>query len=290
MSETRLTHNSEQRKAQAVALQASISSQVEALRNSDQWCRFLRFAQSFHQYSLNNVLLILSQRPDATRVAGYRAWQALGRQVRTGEKGIHIFGYRKQEVSAELTYPGNDPDGDVAAARTITHFPIVTVFDITQTDPTDEDATVTLSQPVIGEDDQDIVPKLMAHLIANGWTVEHERLSRGLNGYTDPTKKRVTLSDSLSAKQSAKTLIHETAHIVLDHIADPDEYELHRGLAETEAESVAYVVAGLAGIDTASYSIGYIAGWSYSDTVTISSTAGRVLQAAHTIAEIILPS
>ena len=45
----------------------------------------------FHTYSFNNVALIVAQRPEATRVAGYRAWQALGRQVRKGEKGMVIF-------------------------------------------------------------------------------------------------------------------------------------------------------------------------------------------------------
>jgi N-terminal domain of anti-restriction factor ArdC len=45
----------------------------------------------FHKYSFGNVLLIARARPDATYVAGYRAWNALGRYVRKGEKGILIL-------------------------------------------------------------------------------------------------------------------------------------------------------------------------------------------------------
>ncbi|MEO7016746.1 MAG: hypothetical protein ABI130_08145 [Leifsonia sp.] len=82
-------------------------------------------------------------------------------------------------------------------------------------------------------------------------------------------------------EQAAKTLIHEAAHIELGHID---------GLMETEADSVAYVVAGILGFDTSAYSIGYIAGWSDGDTDLIKVTAARVLKTAHSIAEILRPA
>jgi hypothetical protein len=66
------TKTAEGRRAQAEQLQASIADQVDQLRNSEQWIRFLQFAQSFHHYSLNNLILIMGQRPNATRVAGFR--------------------------------------------------------------------------------------------------------------------------------------------------------------------------------------------------------------------------
>ena len=66
---------------------------------------------------------------------------------------------------------------------------------------------------------------------------------------------------------------------------DPAEYVQHRGIKETEAESVAYVVAGILGLDTSAYSIGYVAGWSQCEAETIKATAARVLAAAHTLAD-----
>jgi hypothetical protein len=45
----------------------------------------------FHRYSVHNVYLIASQRPMATRVAGFHTWRTLGRFVRKGEKGIAIL-------------------------------------------------------------------------------------------------------------------------------------------------------------------------------------------------------
>lgn len=73
----------------------------------------------------------------------------------------------------------------------------------------------------------------------------------------------------------------------LGHVEDLGEYATHRGLMETEAESVAYVVAGMVGFDTSAYSIGYIAGWSSCDLAVIKSTAARVLATAHRIAAIL---
>ena len=90
----------EERRAHAEELQDSIAEQVDQLRHSEQWARFLKFAQSFHCYSLGNLLLILDQCPNATRVAGFRQWQAKGRQVRKGERAIRIFGYAQKKITA----------------------------------------------------------------------------------------------------------------------------------------------------------------------------------------------
>ena len=273
----------EEKKAQAEALHASIAEQVDALRGTGQWQRFLNFAQSFHAYSLGNLLLILSQYPDATAVAGFRAWQAKGRQVRKGERGIRIFGYWQQEVTEE------DDSGE-EVEKSITRFPVLSVFDIGQTEPIDgvpDNSTIT--RQLVGADDLGIVDALSDHLRAQGWTITRQNLAGTKNGYTRPEGRLVVLEENLSPAHAAKTIIHETAHIELGHIEDMTEYLEHRGLSETEAESVAYVVAGMLGIDTSAYSIGYIAGWSDGNTDMIKSTATRVLRAAHTIAGILSP-
>jgi len=63
----------------------------------------------FHRYSLNNVLLIPVQLPDATHVAGFQAWQKLGRFVRRGESGIVIL--------APMMYPRNGDHAEQQAAE-----------------------------------------------------------------------------------------------------------------------------------------------------------------------------
>src|SRR3954466_8259986 len=79
---------------QPAAIQESLTrleQAVGAIHDSETFRAYLDAQATFHQYSFGNVLLILSQKPDATRVAGYHTWKSLGRQVRRGEKGIRII-------------------------------------------------------------------------------------------------------------------------------------------------------------------------------------------------------
>ena len=61
----------------AVALNAGHSEALTA---------YLKAIGRFHRYSLHNVLLIASQRPNASHVAGFRRWNELGRFVKKGER------------------------------------------------------------------------------------------------------------------------------------------------------------------------------------------------------------
>lgn len=135
----------------------------------------LDFARSFHDYSLNYLLLILTQKPDATMVAGFRQWQAKGRQVREGETSIRIFGYNSNKATER-----NDEQ------RIVHYFPVLSVFDISQTD-LNEGAT-SAENPVhqlTGDDDRGVLVTLTGHLKDNGWAVVRENLAQ-VNGYTDP--------------------------------------------------------------------------------------------------------
>src|SRR6476620_6606823 len=79
---------------QPAAIQESLTrleQAVSAIHDSDTFRSYLDAQARFHSYSFGNVLLILSQKPDATRVAGYQTWKQLGRQVRRGERGIRII-------------------------------------------------------------------------------------------------------------------------------------------------------------------------------------------------------
>jgi len=272
----------EQRKAQAEALHASIVHQVQRLADSGQWRSFLDFARSFHTYSLNNLLLILAQNPEATMVAGFRQWQAKGRQVRKGEHAIKIFGYNFKAIRNTDLESDADPE-----EHTVHYFPVLSVFDISQTDPV-EGMTVPENpvQQLNGKHDHGVIRPLTVHLEALGWTIAREALTHA-NGFTDPEQHTVALRCDLAPEQAAKTLIHEAAHIELGHMDDLEEYRQHRGRMEVEAESVAYIVAGLAGFDTSAYSIGYITGWADEDVQLIRTTASRVLEAAHAITEFI---
>ena len=137
-----------------------------------------------------------------------------------------------------------------------------------------------------GSDEAGIYAATADYLTAQGWTVTRETIHGETNGYTttDGTK-RVVVDAALSDAQAAKTILHEAAHVILHSAEDHAEYVAHRGLKECEAESVAYIVAGILGLDTSAYSIGYVAGCSESDVDLIKSTAAAVLRTAHTLAD-----
>ncbi|MDE8670840.1 ArdC-like ssDNA-binding domain-containing protein [Pseudarthrobacter sp. H3Y2-7] len=278
---TKTRKTAEERKAQAEALHAQLTAQIETFTSSAEWMKFLAFAQAFHAYSLNNVILILSQCNIASRVAGFRRWQDLGRQVRKGEKAIRIFGYSTKKVTETNEATGEDEE------KTVVRFPILSVFDISQTDVIEgaEDYS-SPARRLTGSDDLGIVANVTEFLTARGWSVTHEAIPGEVNGYTttDGTR-RVVIDANLSPAQAAKTAIHEAAHVILHAEEDHKEYVAHRGVKETEAESVAYVMAGMLGLDTSAYSVGYVAGWAKADMETIKATAANVLRAVHELAE-----
>src|SRR5664280_297758 len=95
------------------ALHGQLAEQVAALRTGEDWRRWLEVAGRFHRYSFNNTLLIAGQRPDATAVAGYEAWKAMGRQVTKGEKGLRILAPIVRRAGAGA---GQDQAASTAAA------------------------------------------------------------------------------------------------------------------------------------------------------------------------------
>ncbi len=89
---TKHTRNPEARKAEIAALHQRMAEQVAQLATSEGWRSWVEMAGRLHHYSFRNILLIKSQNRGATRVAGFRAWQEMGRQVRKGGHGIRIMG------------------------------------------------------------------------------------------------------------------------------------------------------------------------------------------------------
>lgn len=271
--------NSEQRREQAQALHDQLAEQVSRLSQSENWIAWLRFTACFRSYSLNNSWLIFAQRPDATRVLGYRQWEKLGRHVRRGEKSIKIFGYSTKK-STEV-----DEESGEEITRSRAFYPVLSVFDISQTDAEEGAAEpVEVTRHLVGEDEGAIFDRTAAFMRSRGWDVALEDIAReGLNGYTDPESRQIRVDEKMSPAQRAKTMIHEAAHAIL-HVDDIEGDTSHRGIRETEAESTAYVVAALLGLDTSDYSIGYVAGWAGADVDLIRSTAANVLRAVNILA------
>ena len=270
----------EQRREEMEQLHESIGEQVEALRDSQAWEDMLHFMRAFRTYSLSNMLLILSQFPEASQVAGYGKWRKeFGRQVSKGQRGIKIIGGRSAKVTET-----NPDTGEEEETRKVKFFPC-TVFDISQTEPVEGEARdiPELSQKLTGDDPAGITDAVADWLRSHGWSFTIEPVAGEANGYMQKDTRSVVVDEGMSPAQTAKTALHEAAHAVLHSDEDHSEYVEHRGIKETEAESAAYVVAGLLGLDTSDYTIGYVAGWSGADAEVIKATAANVQRAANTI-------
>lgn len=65
---------------------------LKELFESEKYKTYLYTMSKFHNYSFNNTLLIAMQKPEATLVAGYKAWQKnFERHVNKEEKAIRMF-------------------------------------------------------------------------------------------------------------------------------------------------------------------------------------------------------
>jgi len=272
------------------AAMSTLEAGIKALADSDQWRRFLKAQAAFHAYSYSNTLLILSQKPEATRVAGFRTWLKLGRHVRKGERGIFIlapvFARRKAEEAQQVQKDAGD---DVADSRVVC-FRLVAVFDVAQTDGEDLPAPV---QKLTGDTASDLFGRLVAFSAANGCPVTVEHIAGSAYGFYAPRDHRIVVREGLAPDQAVKTAVHEIAHSILHR--DPEVYAAHRGDCELEAESVAFVVLHHSGIDSGAYSFGYVTTWAGGDeeavkalktsAARIQATARKIIDGISTDAE-----
>ena len=256
------------------ALHDRLTAQVEALVDSQDWKDFLAVAARFHRYSANNVLLILSQMPTATRVAGYRRWQSLGRQVRRGEAGLAILA---PCVSRGRPLEEAEADERPELARVLRGFRVAHVFDVAQTEG--EPLADVRPELLAGQAPEGLWNSLATQVADAGYRLERGQCG-GANGRTDFRTRVVTVRDDVDDAQAAKTLAHELAHVRLH---DPGDAHHHRGVAEVEAESVAYVICSAVGLASDDYSLPYVAHWADGDPALVRRTAERVVTTAHAV-------
>lgn len=248
---------------------------LKELFESEKYKTYLSTMSKFHNYSFNNTLLIAMQKPEATLVAGYKAWQKnFERHVNKGEKAIRILApapYKIKEerdkldpVTGEMMFDENGMPQKEQVEVTIPAFRAVSVFDVSQTDgkPIPELEAQELLSTVEGY--EDFVQALMNVAPV---PIGFEDIPGDSKGYFHTEEKRIAVQENMSESQTLKTMVHEVAHSMLHNkeINRDDLMEApakDRNTKEVEAESVAYTVCQHFGIDTSDYSFGYIAGWS----------------------------
>ena len=261
---------------------AGIEKGIMELFESDRYRNYLTTMSRFHKYSLNNVMLIHAQRPNATLVAGFSKWKnSFGRHVKKGEKGIQILAptpYKikvdKEKLDPDTKLPMLDDEGKPITEEkevTIPMFKVVSVFDVSQTDGK---PLPQISFSLTGDVAQyEVFMEALRRTSQVPITIEP--MEPGMDGYFSLTKQAIFLREGMSQVQTVCTAIHEMAHSRLHNyekmteLADDGETilvpgEKDRNTEEVEAESVSYAVCQYFGIETAENSFGYIAAWSQS--------------------------
>lgn len=277
-----------ERKIDAVLKQ--LKDGVESIQGSDNFRQFLTVMAKFHDYSIGNQLLIMLQRPEATRVAGFNTWKDLGRWVKSGEKGIAILapvlpprptcskcgaGISKGAMYCPQC---GEPSGVEEIGTTPRYFKVVYVFDVSQTEgkPLPE-----VEVPVLtGEVNEELFARMLELMKRQGVTVNFE--SRPLDdpdmkGFYRHADNLIWVRPEESRAQQLKTLLHESAHYYTEGV-----FHIPRADAETIAESAAFVVAAHHGFDTGVRSFPYVAVWAQ-DKKVLEQNLGAIRQVATTI-------
>lgn len=252
---------------------------IKELMNSEKYKEYLSIMGKFHSYSLNNTMLILMQRPDASFVAGYNAWKKFDRNVQNGQKAIKILApmmLKRKELIAAKDINGNpllDVNGKQLKEEVTIEYPafkIANVFDVSQT----EGKELPRIGPSELSGNVDKYKLLYDALIAVAPVpIETIRIESGAKGYYSPSEQKICINEGMSEAQTLKTMVHEISHSILHDPKQKNEDDTKslatkRSTKEVEAESVAYAVCNHFGLDTKDYSFAYIASWSQDKELT----------------------
>ena len=252
---------------------------------SDTLKAYLAAMSRMPRYSLNNLLLIAAQRPDAQQVAGFTTWKRLGRFVKQGEHGILILApcVRRRKPGSDAATSTRDPsaghtDGD--PDEVVVGFRGAHVFDISQT------TGAPPPQPAcVNGDPGNYFDRLVQAKADRGIQLTYSQAIGAAHGVS--TRDRIILRPDLAPAERFSTAVHELAHIRLGHHT-PDDPAASAALHETEAEAVAYVVCQAIRLETNSASSDYLLTWG-GNPETLAASLERIQRVASEIITAIGP-
>lgn len=257
----------EMKKAELKEITDKLEQGVAEIFTSDRYKEMLDMFAKFPEYSANNALLIMLQKPNAQLCQSYTGWKNMDRYVKKGEKGIKILAptpYTVQKDVPKLDAGGKqllDHDGEPVMETKeykVMGFKVVNTFDISQTEGKE---LPTIGVEELSGDVQNYGKMFQALLDVCPVPITFEKIKGGAKGYYSLAEDRIAIREGMSEVQTLKTAIHEMAHQKL-HSDMKNNMNQTRNSKEVEAESVAYTVCQHYGIDTSDYSFSYVVGWS----------------------------
>ena len=230
-----------------------VKQAAEQLLTTEGWQCWVRVrAQAgLARLSLNNQLLVALTQPEATFVAGFRAWQRLGYCVRKGEQAIRII--------APMPIKRRDADlvDDEDQVRVL--FKGVSVFDRGQVDPIAGREQAPLGppcEPLTGNSHAHLLVPMQAFAESLGFTVRFEPIPGSAGGWCDQKARRIVVDADVPGNAQLRILVHETVHALGVGYA-----EYGRKRAEVIVETATAIACGSVGLMVEGESVPYVAGW-----------------------------
>ena len=271
-----------------------LNTKLENLQaNEKDLIDYLEFQSRFYQgRSFKNSLLVFMYKPSAEIVATYKQWKDEHNRIVVACIVCREFANTKctcEEIAKPQRIPQlrpiivenkNDEEDKKIFYREYT------VFDISDTEPLNDKGLQVHNpnRPLIltGSEGHEILMSASIFIEKSGWNYFLKRpIKSGANGYTDKENKEIVIAPN-PVKQQAKTTIHELAHFNL-HLEDDFNYLSCRGLAEVQAESVAFTVLKFLGLDSSDYSLNYIKGWASDDLKEFKSSLKEIVETSQKI-------
>ncbi len=264
------------------AAHAALTDAVAKVATSEDWQNLLRISGSFHRYSPNNQLLLAAQGAEGV-VASFHTWKQIPAvdgdvcRIRKGETALRVYAPIRASAASSTPTPARSRNLRSSASSSS---PSSTKANSSPrpTCPHNPSCSTARSHRLRSG------TPIAEQIYAAGYTLQRGPLDgpAGAKGVTNFIERTVTVRDDLAPAQALKTQIHELGHVLM-HLAEVREPGMTRDRIEVEAESVAYVVCDLLGVDAGSYSIPYVANWAGADVELVEATAQKVLTTARQI-------
>lgn len=245
---------------------------LQDIVSKGEYQEFLKFQNKFKKkYSFANLILIYSQCPNASNVAGAKTWEKLGREIIDRSKKIFIAA--PIPCSYEIKTKVIENGEEIEKNETIKYnrYRWVYVYDI---ENTDGEQIPMQSKYLNSESTEDLYEKLKAF---SQVPVKEEDILTGAKGYYSKQKNMIAIKNSLSIDDKTAVLLHEITHSLYDDF----DYKKDRDLSEVFVESVAFIVADHFGLDTSSCSFRYILGWANGETKTVLELGSKIQDSAN---------
>ena len=243
------------RKTRAKEIFDKVVCNVRNIIQNGEYEKYLKFQNKFTKYSFNNTILIFSQFPDATNVAGKAKWKELGRELIKDAKRIQITAGMPVQAKTKVKKIVDGKEVEEEQTYTYIAYKSVYVYDISQ----------TIGEPIPLEvkmlDSENMGSFFDKLRQFSKFPVYEKELEQGIKGYYSPRYKEISIEKRMSVDAKTAVLLHELTHGLYDDF----DYKTDRNLSEVFVESVAYMVADYFGLDNSMCSFNYITQYANGD-------------------------